>query len=482
MAALRNKPFANPTENALLQVLRSAVNEDLPADASVTVGFSGGRDSVVLLDALSHLLPSPRLSAIHVHHGISKHADQWATFCVQFAQQRGISCEIHRVAVCGTGEGLEAAARKARFSAFTKSAFPIIALAHHQNDQAETVLFRLLRGTGVQGLAGMPKLRPNGAGGHTLWRPLLNLPRQVLEDYAEINRLNWIEDDSNIDQSYTRNYLRHTVFPLVHKRFPAASQALGRMADHAEEAAALLEERAAEDLEMCTVGEIRGEALALEKLVGLSAIRQRNLLRFWLKEKGWQAPETRTLAEWQSQLETATEHSLLVLSYGPGECRSWRGLLYRVERETNETNVFVPILLTHPMLSLTTQIPFGSGVLRWCFTQAAEHDCIVGYRVTLDASKLALVFASEDTLQIAHRSGGEKLQLAPNRPRRLLKKLLQESEIPPWQRGAVPLIYWGETLVACFGIGVAPEFQAKSGAESLTFIWHPSRQHLIQDL
>src|SRR4051812_46171932 len=191
----------------------------------IAVALSGGIDSVVLL----HLLKDhPGVTAIHVHHGLSPNADAWAAFCRRLCRRWGVPLSVYQVSVKKKGKGLEAAAREARYAAFGKVKADVIALAHHLDDQAETVLMNLLRGTGLRGAGGMrPLARFEGK---LLARPLLEIPRKDLESYARLHRLQWIEDETNADESLTRNFLRRRVAPLLQTRFPQWKRSLARAA------------------------------------------------------------------------------------------------------------------------------------------------------------------------------------------------------------------------------------------------------------
>lgn len=264
----------------------------------IVVGFSGGLDSTVLLHAV-HSLASDlelELSALHVHHGLSVNADGWSDSCVDFCRRLGLPLAVLRVAVPrGTGEGIEAAARRVRHKALTGHPADWILLAHHADDQAETVLHNLLRGAGVRGAAAMQPARGR------ILRPLLGLTRETLLAYAQSHGLAWIEDESNADSRYTRNFLRHRVLPLVASRFPKAGEQLAAAAARFGEADSLLDELAILDL--------RDSApefpLPLQLFRELSAARARNLLRAMLSWHHAQPPDERRLNEFVRQLQTA---------------------------------------------------------------------------------------------------------------------------------------------------------------------------------
>lgn len=268
------------------------------ARQSVVVGFSGGLDSTVLLHAASCLAGDAalELSALHVHHGLNINADAWADSCMQVCQGLNIPLTILRIDVpLNTGEGVEAAARRVRHKALAENYAEWILLAHHADDQAETVLHNLLRGAGVRGAAAMPEIR-----GRVL-RPLLGLARDELLGYARAHQLAWIEDDSNADRRYTRNFLRHEILPLIASRFPKASEQLAAAADRFGEADSLLDDLASVDLG----GHRPVFPLPLSLFRDLPDARARNLLRAMLTWHEVQPPDERRLTEFVRQLQTA---------------------------------------------------------------------------------------------------------------------------------------------------------------------------------
>lgn len=294
MADSRNNPSTDP----VLQAVSACISRHTVQGESVAVGYSGGLDSTVLLHATSRLVreASLGLSALHVHHGLSPHADSWAESCAEVCGRLGIEFTVKRVDVpTRSGEGLEAAARRLRHQALLDLPVDWLLLAHHADDQAETIMHNLLRGAGVRGAAAMPESRGR------LLRPLLGLRRAVLLDYAETHELQWVDDESNADLRYTRNFIRRAIFPTLVSRFPRATEQFGAAANHFSEANSLLDELAVLDLGS------NGPAFPLPLMLfrQLSDARARNLLRALL---GWhqvQPPDERRLNEFVRQLRTA---------------------------------------------------------------------------------------------------------------------------------------------------------------------------------
>lgn len=294
MADSRNRPF---TDLVALAVGACLARHAAPGEL-VTVGFSGGLDSTVLLHAANRHARDAglRISALHVHHGLSGNADAWAGHCWNFCERLGIPIVVQRVVVpSNSGLGVEAAARGVRHKVLAEQPADWILLAHHADDQAETLLHNLFRGGGVRGAAAMPESRGR------LLRPLLSLGRSELEKYAEAHQLTCIDDESNADHRYTRNFLRHDLIPTLESRFPGARARLAAAARRFGEADTLLNE-----LAMIDLGSHQAEfPLPLSLFRTLSDARARNLLRTMLGRRELQPPDERRLNEFVRQLRTA---------------------------------------------------------------------------------------------------------------------------------------------------------------------------------
>lgn len=291
MAVSRNKPSVDLLSDAV----RRCLARHCSPDARLVVGFSGGLDSTVLLHAAAASI-SGRLSAVHVHHALSVNADAWAEHCAQVCSALGLPLSISRVTVpSATGSGTEAAARSVRHAALLAADADFILLAHHADDQAETILHNLLRGSAVRGVAGMAERR-----GRFL-RPLLALSRADLLDYAHAHGLSWIDDESNADSSYTRNYLRNEVMPVVAARFPAAVARLGAAGEHFAEAQELLDQLAEIDL----AGLTPTFPVPLDRFRVVSEARARNLLSWLLHRQGLQMPDATRVREFVRQMREA---------------------------------------------------------------------------------------------------------------------------------------------------------------------------------
>lgn len=295
MVDSRNKLFNKGVEATLTDVLG---HHDLKGQA-LTVAYSGGLDSTVLLCALQNIAPllDLHLTAVHVHHGLSKNADVWSDHCVQTCDQLGIDLSIINVLVKpALGEGIEAAARKMRLDALLAHSSGWVCMAHHADDQAETVLHNLLRGSGLRGAGGIPVLR-----GRVL-RPFLELPKECLLAYAAEHQLKWVEDESNEDRYFTRNYLRHEVVPILKARFPKAVEQLSIAARRFSDTQILLDDLALLDLKKDQFLFPLETSLLRE----LTEVRARNLVRSLLSSNKVQLPDERRLNEFVRQVRTAS--------------------------------------------------------------------------------------------------------------------------------------------------------------------------------
>lgn len=421
--------------------------------ARLTLGLSGGLDSTVLLDILWGLSASLgfRLSALHVHHGLSPQADAWARFCAELCQARGIELTVVPVTVDqSSGLGLEAAARAARYRAFAQAEADWVVLAHHRDDQAETLLLQLLRGAGPAGLAAMPVAStPKRGSGTRLLRPLLAVPRQVLEDYAQARRLSWVEDESNADLRRDRNFLRHRVLPLLRERFPAVDETLARAAGLQGESAALLQALARLD----GAGAVEGARLRVERLRVLPPERARNLLRWFLAEGGVQPPPgARRLEEALRQLREAREDAEVAISLGERVLRRYQGWAWLVPCVNPPRNARIEIAWRG---EARLALPWGGAI---------EFEPVIG--AGIDATRL-----KQGPVAVRLRRGGERFQPDRERPRRTLKNLLQEARIPPWEREALPLLTCAGEVVWVPGLGVDWGYRCRPGQPGLILHW-----------
>ena len=415
----------------------------MPSGAAVCVGFSGGLDSAVLLDLLARR-GGHRVSALHVHHGLSPNADRWAESCARFCTAHDVPLAVERVAVArDSGEGLEAAARAARYAAYARRGEPYVALAHHLDDQAETVLLQLLRGTGLKGVAAMPELRALPGSAASLYRPLLATPRSAIREYATQAGLEWIEDESNASSAHDRNYLRNELAPLLDARFPGWRAAAARFSRHAGSAGELLDELAWHD------GAARREALSI--LPSLPPARRANALRAWLALNELAMPSEARLAEMAKQLYGARVDARVRIEHGDVALVRFRDRIH-IERGGP--------------LAVEWRVPWhgedevdlgpGRGWVRFARARGAG---------------IAAARLQGGDWSFARRCGGETIRIDAKRPTRTLKNLLQEHDVPAWQREKLPLLFRDRDLVWVPGVGIAAQFACEAGAEGFSPCW-----------
>ncbi|MBZ0072165.1 MAG: tRNA lysidine(34) synthetase TilS [Gammaproteobacteria bacterium] len=485
--------------------LLDAVLALAPDAGGYWVAYSGGCDSHVLLHALAagrERLPAP-LGAMHVNHNLQSDAVAWAAHCGAVCAALGVACrDLSVQAHARAGESPEAAARAARYRALAEALPPghVLLTAHHQDDQAETLLLQLLRGAGPKGLAAMPAAVALGPG--RLLRPLLDVSQAALRAYADRHGLAWVEDPSNARLDYDRNFLRQRVLPLLRERWPALGAVLARGAAHQADAAQLLDELAALDLAdapspsaspvavenraAAASGEGAGDTdrgigrngpryrddalgegsaavsgaaipLPVSRLLALSGPRRANLLRHWLHGQHAPTPSAAVLARIDHDVLQAAADAQPCVVWGGVRLRRYRDRLF-LDREpsTAADEAAVGALdwsasgpLTLPGGVLMPLPTVGAGVAR-------HHlDGLAGGR-----------------LQVRFRGGGERLRPAGRREHHRLKHLLQEAGVPPWERARVPLIYCDDHLVAVAGLWVCEGFQAAPDEPGVTFVWH----------
>lgn len=427
-------------ERALEEILARVFSST--ARAAIAVAYSGGLDSSVLLH-LTRSYAAPRglrLHAFHVHHGLSPNADDWARHCEQAALSLDVPFAARHVQVDAVDSGIEQAARTARYAALgalcAEHGVSLLLTAHHQDDQAETVLLQLLRGAGVAGLAAMENLSTApgllGQADTPIGRPMLQLARADIRDRAAVGGWNWIEDESNADVRHARNRLRHDVLPQLQAGFPGFQQRLARSAMHAAAAQQLLDEMAAEDLQRCRAG----EGLDLDRLRTLGSARRNNLLRHWFALRDVRMPSTAWLQQMQNQVFAAADDAQVRITHPDCEIWRYRGRLLLVSR--------VPETLLHA----------GPREFEWQ-GEAALSFADFGGRLLFEPGKEGIDrdWLRTQPLRLAHRTGGERLKPAPNRHTRDLKHHYQSLGVPPWERRRLPLVWRGQTLLYAAGVG-----------------------------
>lgn len=406
------------------------------------IGFSGGLDSQVLLSLCYELRQQLPLNirALHINHGLNPQAKEWALRCALLCEQYVIPFEEHVVHIENNKGNLEETARNARYTVFAEklTAGDLLLTAHHQDDQAETMLLQLLRGAGPKGLAAMPMIKPFASGFHA--RPLLKFSRAVLEKYAHDKKLTWINDESNQDIKLTRNLIRHQILPKLKIHFVHANETLARSANHCAEMQMLLDEYA--QVELQSMQGSQPLTLSVDKLRLLTPSKQRLMLRTWIVQRGLPLPDTKKLMTIQHQMTNAARDKNPAIIWADVIVRRYQDDLYLMPA-SRAANLDVFFEQQHQWL-LAEPLPLpGVGVLQATASQSKGlHPQI---------KKVTVCF----------RKGGEVINTS-KRGHRCLKKLLQEWGVKPWERERIPLVYFKEKLIAVIGYAMDPDYMVKN--------------------
>ena len=416
------------------KILHDAL-ENIDFSSPFWVAYSGGLDSHVLLHSLVQLrseYPNLSIKAVHIHHGLSANATQWRQHCQKVCDLLAIECVVRKIEpeVYGSGANLEAVARYYRYQFFSAllSEKAYLFTAHHRDDQAETLLLRLLRGGGIKGLSAMPFKRPLGQG--TLVRPLLDVARQSLVSYAHREKLIWVEDESNQLKQFDRNYLRHEIIPLLKMRWPAVSMILSKTADHCRKSDELLQ--AVTIADYATVKDTLTSRLSISAMKKLSDIRQSRVLRYWFDERGLPVCSRKKLDQCIQDALYARKDAAPLLRLGSSELRRFNDYLY-----------IIPVLATHDIqrrilwdMKAPLVLPSGIGILTMPHPQKNWLDGLTA-------------------VTVGFRQGGERFRPYGRVGSHPLKKLFQEWKIPGWLRDKIPLIYFDDRLAIVPGYAVA---------------------------
>lgn len=421
---------------------------DVAAETWV-IGLSGGLDSVVLLHYCvqyrNRFAPTLQLRCVHVNHGLAPEADQWQALCESLAGTLGVEClsvalTLDRSYHSKGGGGLEKRARDGRYEAFRQQvpAGALLMLAHHQQDQVETVLYRLFRGSGVLGLGGMQVYSERE--GLRIWRPFLNVPKSDLQSYAHENGLNWAEDPSNADSRFDRNFIRNDVVPVITRRWPQLGRQVTRSARLNAESAALLNELAEIDWQQVVVATSHPDLLDIVSLQQLSDQRLRNLLRFWLLRQGASLPSEAVLGQITRCVRQHRHDQQVSICWGD-KTQRWQVAQYSgqlaVGRALEDSGAAVVLEYDRPH-----ELASGFGVVRVLAVPCRQP---LGWNLTFTAPKGAV-------FEVRFRQGGETFR-PQGRPSKSLKKWFNSWRIPYWLRDAWPLLYCNGELLIVLGCG-----------------------------
>ncbi|MEX0584581.1 MAG: tRNA lysidine(34) synthetase TilS [Natronospirillum sp.] len=442
--------MATPADRLLASLRDTLVKARITDDLPVLVAYSGGLDSTVLLWAAHTLWPG-RVKAFHVNHGLQAKAEAWVEHCRLVCQSWNIPLTVS-VPTLGTGASVEAQARTARYEVFADalSDGQRLLLAHHRDDQLETMLFRLVRGSGIDGLAGMPARRSLGAG--ELVRPWLDLPQSELTAAAEYWRLNWVDDPSNRDRQLERNFIRYELMPLLRSRWPSVDDALARSHRHVAVAAQRLNYLDGVQLTQ------RLQADGSLDIKGLSdPIAGIPVLRLWLHRQGVSLATERQINHLWDDVVCSADDAQGLFRRGPHDVRRHQNRLYVVPR-------LPPLAINQQSWDPAQDIALSApawGVLSCKAVRSGPR---------LDQGRLNQAL-TKAPLQVRFRQGGEYMHPVGRQGGRDLKRLLQESGLPPWWRARVPLVYCQDQLIAVADLLVAQDWQAEADAVGYQLCW-----------
>ena len=432
-------------------------DEDFRAAKRLLVGYSGGVDSHVLLHLLQSQYSS-KVVAIHVNHGLSSNADAWQLHCENTCEKLGIELIVNQVNVINNGKGLEDAAREQRYNTFheyLKTGDQLL-LAHHQSDQVETVLFRLFRGAGVKGLGGIQAAR-SLAEDTTLLRPLLNVPRSRLVEYAKEKQLHWIDDESNFDQTFDRNFIRGSLLPLISQRWLGVEKSIARSAQLCRESDQLNNTLA--ELDLIAVGDapINNQmdvSLDLTRLNTLEPLRQKNLIRFWLYRSAQLSPGYSQLADILTQMVEAQGDTSPLIHLKDRYSNSWVLRRYRDRIYLMPGLVDIDVGFRVTWQGEAEIVLPGNGVLTFSRVKGRGVKVELGHKV-----------------EIGYRQGGERFHPMGRQHSQSLKKLFQEAKVPPWRRDRLPLLMVDGAIISIVSLFDRVDSQVASSEEGLVVSW-----------
>ena len=403
----------------------------------IYIGYSGGVDSHVLLHLCAAIARiRDRITAVYVHHGLQAEAEFWARHCEKTAKNLGVGFIVLRInAVADQGESPEEAARNARYTAL-KSLIGIndaLLVAQHRDDQLETVLLQLFRGSGLRGLSAMPDIMTFGSG--VMLRPLLNVSKLAIDDYAQAHKLNWVDDPSNLSDDYDRNFLRNAVLPLLKQRWPACDKTVARSARHCADAQVVISALAEELFRQ--VFNAADKTLCISQLRSYEITQQQLVIREWFQALNLKMPTQAFVERLQTEVLSAKEGSDPVLS-GQGYCvRRYRDKLYCLKQVS-------PEIVRDSIWSA------GQASIR-----VSDHQILSSVPSSIGIDREQWQNAA---ITIRARRGGEKIRLPGRKGHHALKKLFQETGIPPWERETIPLVYLNDKLAAVGDLWVSADF------------------------
>lgn len=458
----------------ICQQLLSLCQQQNMLGKPICIAYSGGVDSQVLLHALATLnrldLLSVPLKAVHVNHGLSDNAAQWQQSCKEQARQYEIDFETVDLALKPEKQqSLESLAREARYQQLARlnDDNAVIMTAHHQDDQVETFLLALKRGAGVQGLSAMQEVRSlTSSSQQLLARPLLNVSRDEIEQYAEKNQLAWVEDESNADQQFDRNFIRAQVLPLLQERWPAFKQTVARSAQNCQNAQGLLDQLASQDFLQCQLpANETGEGLCIESLSKLSPDRVNNVIRYFLNVNQLKMPSSMLLKEIVNACFYSGKDKNPEIHLEANTLRCFQRGLYLTRKYADVSDWRYELDLSQLSDHALVELPDDMGTLEF-YIATSDPQQLEKHHWLIDSTDL------DGQLTIAFNHHNPKCLPSFRQQRRPLKKVLQELKVPTWQRKRLPYVFFMEQLVTALPLFVCKEYLVDNEIKCLNIIWH----------
>ncbi|WP_395479933.1 tRNA lysidine(34) synthetase TilS [Candidatus Curculioniphilus buchneri] len=486
----------NLSHSKLTQILLRRVSTIIMPYRALLLAFSGGLDSTVLLDILATMRDNSdafELRACYIHHGLHQNSEQWATHCAHECFQRNVTFEINRIMLKVNNKGIEATARDARYRALAHVLMDneVLLTAQHQDDQVETFLLALKRGSGPSGLSAMAKDSPFFS--HRLVRPLLDCNRTEIEKYAHEHHLCWVKDDTNDDLRFDRNFLRVTILPTLHKRWPQFTSSVARSAKICAEQELLLDELLSETLKSLI---LPNGALRITPLITMKYFRRAAILRRWLADFGVRMPSYRQLALLWNEVVLSRCDANARLQIGNYQIRRFRDCLYLLPKDLPQPPRR-DVILHWPVVNEKLVLPIGLGIiLRHTFDDTSaptvsnslmdtkvynntgKAQCKPMFTsprdITACNSQMVLFFSTvraplpgeQVFVRFSPISG--LFHISGRCHRRTLKKIWQELNVPPWKRKITPLLFYNNLLIAGIGTFVTQEGKMQYTSE----MWH----------
>lgn len=434
-----------------------------PQTSRFVIGFSGGKDSTVLLHALQSFVLENKLPveliAVHINHGLSANAQSWVEHCQSFCDNVSVPLYVHVVRLDTEKESIEQVARKARYDIFENylsSSSSVVLTAHHLQDQIETVLMRLFEGAGLKGLSGIPSVRRHAKG--EIFRPFLQLSPNDIDEYVAQFQLSFIQDESNLDTAYHRNYIRQNILPLVYEKWPQVLSSVESSREFIVASQSVEADLSASQLNTVqhSVQSCNHKNYKVIELIKLKQIDKRywhTILRSFIGNHEQVMPRQTKMVEYLRQLTFAQSEHDIAGEFKYYQLRYYNGLIYLLTgNDISSVDYFEEVLMKFSKTNPVNLLP-DKTIIKAVFDKSSACDEIFEFT-------------------IKQRQGGERY-ISNQGQSREVKKLLNEYKIEPWLRDRIPFVYYQGQLVSIPGVWILPDLRVGSG-EFINFIWSDS--------